>query len=68
MIKYLRNANSNYVLYNSPVDELKPFLSDKVSVHKVDFIEVQKLVKSFVEKKYSELTTFNFKPYPKMEF
>ena len=35
-IKYLKNAISEYVLFTSPVNEIKPFLSDKVSMHKID--------------------------------
>jgi len=62
-IKYLKNAYTNYILYNSPVDDLKPFLSEKVSLHTLDFKEVQKLVKHFVSQRYNELTTFNFEPF-----
>lgn len=61
-IKYLKNADTNYILYNSPVDELKPFLSDKVSKHKVDYIEIQRLVKQFINKRYEELTMVDFEP------
>ncbi|MBQ8522631.1 MAG: hypothetical protein IJ458_03080 [Clostridia bacterium] len=62
-IKYLRHAKSNYILYNSPVDELKPFLSDKVSAHNVNYIELQKLVKQFVDLRYIELTNCDFDKY-----
>ena len=61
-VKFLRYANSNYILYNSPVTELKPFLSDKVSLHKVDYVELQTLVKYFVNLRYDELNNFNFEP------
>ena len=59
-IKYLQYAGSNYVLFNSPVNELKPFLSDKVSLHQVNYIELQKLVEQFVDVKYCELNNFEF--------
>ena len=62
-IKYLKHANSEYVLFNTPVADLKPFLSDKVSVHKVNYVELQKLVEQFVNLRYSELTDTNFEPY-----
>ncbi len=62
-IKYLNNASSNYILYNSPVPELKPFLSERVSAHTINYKELQKLVRQFVELRYTELTTFNFEPY-----
>ena len=62
-IKYLQYAGSNYVLFNSPVSELKPFLSDKVSLHQVNYIELQKLVEQFVDVKYCELNNFNFEPF-----
>lgn len=62
-IKYLKNADIDYVLFNSPVVELKPFLSDKVNIHKVNHIELQNLVRQFVGLKHSELTTFDFEPF-----
>ncbi len=61
-IKYLKWAKTEYVLYNSPVQELKPFLSEKVSVHNVNFVEIEKLAKQFVNYRYNELTDTNFKP------
>lgn len=62
-IKYLKNANVDYVLFNSPVSELKPFLSDKVSLHKVNFKELQRLVCQFVDLRHKELTEVNFEPF-----
>ena len=62
-IKYLNKANSNYVLFNSPVVELKPFLSEKVSTHIVDYKQVQKLATQFVDLRCEELTKTDFEPY-----
>ncbi len=62
-IKYLQYANSEYILFDSPVSELKPFLSEKVSVHKVDYPTVQSIVKKIVDLRYKELTTGEFEPY-----
>lgn len=62
-IKYLSKAQSNYVLYNSPVEEIKPFLTNKVSLHTIDYKELQVLVKRFIDIKYQELTTFGFEDY-----
>ena len=60
--KYLNYARSNYVLYNSPVTEIKPFLTDKVSDHRIDYVVIQKLIRHFVDLRYKELTTFDFEP------
>ncbi|MBQ3502443.1 MAG: hypothetical protein IJA72_02150, partial [Clostridia bacterium] len=57
-VKYLKHANVEYVLFNSPVNELKPFLSDKVSTHKLNAKELAKLVKQFVNTKCEELNNF----------
>ena len=62
-IKYLAYAKSNFVLYNSPVEELKPFITDKVSLHTVEYNPIQRLVRQFAEVKYREQTTFNFNDY-----
>ena len=62
-VKYLQNAYTNYILYNSPVVELKPFLSDKVSTHKVNCLELEKLITQFVNLRYSELTESNFSDF-----
>ena len=61
-IKYLKHAKTNYILFNSPVDDLKPFLSDKVAEHNVDTNAIQQLVYHLVNLQYKELTTFNFEP------
>lgn len=61
-IKYLNHANTNYILYNSPVSELKPFLSDKVSSHQANYKEIQKLAKQFLDCNYSELNNFELPP------
>lgn len=58
-VKYLKHSNVEYVLFNSPVPELKPFLSEKVSLHKVNVPELQKLVRQFANLKYEELNNFN---------
>lgn len=57
-IKYLKHINVDYVLFNSPVPELKPFLSDKVSAHKVKVAELDSLLKQFVQLRYKELNNF----------
>ena len=62
-IKYLKNADTQYILYNSPVRDLKPFLSDKVSIHKVDYKQIQQLLKQYIQVKLNELTTFEFEPH-----
>lgn len=62
-IKYLKNADVDYVLFNSPVSELKPFLSDKVSVHKVNYQELQHLVRQFVNLRHRELTEVEFERF-----
>jgi len=62
-IKYLKYASIDYILYDSPVNELKPFLSDKVSVHNVDFKTLQNIVKKFIDLRYAELTQNNFEEY-----
>ncbi len=62
-IKYLKNAISNYVLFTSPVNEIKPFLSDKVSCHKVNVDDINTIFEMFVNLKHSELTAFNFEEY-----
>lgn len=58
-VKYLKNAKSNYVLYNSPVEDIKPFLTDEVSIHTIDYVEIQKLIRQFVDFKYAELNNFD---------
>lgn len=60
--KYLKHADANYILYNSPVDELKPFLSDKVSTYQAEVEQIQKLVYKLIDKQYEELTVSNFEP------
>lgn len=62
-IKYLNNAISDYVLFTSPVNEIKPFLSDKVSLHKVDINDITTIFEMFINLKHSELTAFNFEEY-----
>ena len=62
-IKYLQYADSEYVLFDSPAKELKPFLSEKVSAHKVNYQVVQSIVKKLVDLRYHELTTGEFEPY-----
>ena len=62
-IKYLNNAISYYVLFTSPVNEIKPFLSDKVSLHKVDVEDITTIFEMFVKLKHNELTTFEFEEY-----
>lgn len=59
----LKYAKSNYILYNSPVTELKPFLSDKVSEHQIDYNQINILIKQFIDCRYAELNDFNFKGY-----
>lgn len=67
-IKYLKNAITNYVLFTSPVNDIKPFLSDEVSLHKVDVEDINQIFKMFINLKHKELTTFNFEEYtPKFE-
>ncbi len=62
-IKYLQHINSEYILFNTPVDDLKPFLSEKVTKHVVDFKAIQILIKRFVELRHDEFSYFNFEPY-----
>lgn len=62
-VEYLKDAKSCYILYNSPVAELKPFLSDKVSEHNVNVTELQNLIKHYLNLHYTELNDFNFEPF-----
>lgn len=61
--KYLRYARSNYILYNSPVEDLKPFLSQEVSEHTIDYTQVQKLINQFINVRHAELTETKFSAY-----
>ena len=61
-IRGLRYSKSNYILFNSPVDELKPFLSDKVAEHNINTCALITLLKHFTSFKYKELNTFGFEP------
>ena len=62
-VQYLKNADVDHILYNSPVSDLKPFLSDKVSIHKVNCLELEKLIRQFVGLRYNELTKVDFEPF-----
>ena len=62
-IKYLQFAVSEYVLFDSPVSELKPFLSEKVGCHKANHNTIQSIVQKFVDLRHAELTASNFEPY-----
>lgn len=57
-VNKLKYANSEYILFNSPVLELKPFLSDKVSIHKVNVEAIQVLISQFVDMRNCELNDF----------
>ena len=61
--KYLKYARSNYILYNSPVDDLKPFLSEEVSEHTIDYTQIQTLIKQYISVRYTELTKVDFEDY-----
>lgn len=65
--KYLKYARSNYILYNSPVHDLKPFLSKKVTEHTIDYTQLQTILKQYINVRYSELIQTDFEPY-KPEF
>ena len=54
--KYLKYAKSNYILYNSPVEDLKPFLSKEVSEHTIDYTQIQTLIRQYISVRYAELT------------
>ncbi len=57
-IKYLKNASIDHILFNSPVRDLKPFMSNKVTMHKLNIKELSKLVKQFIDTKCEELNYF----------
>ena len=59
-VKYLRDATIDYILFNPPVDDIKPFLTDKVTAHQLDVLELYKLIDNFVVKRHNELINKNF--------
>ena len=61
--KYLQYARSNYILYNSPVDDLKPFLSKEVSEHTIDYTQIQTLISQYISVRYAELMQTDFAPF-----
>lgn len=61
--KYLKYARSNYILYNSPVEDLKPFLSKEVSEHTIDYTQIQQVIKQYINVRYAELTQAEFESY-----
>ncbi len=62
-VKYLRNATIDYVLFNPPVDDIKPFLSDKVTSHTLDMLQLHNLITNFVNKRHNELIADEFESY-----
>lgn len=62
-IKYLKNAETDRVLFDSPVSDIKPFLSDKVSNHLVQIEELSQIVKKFVAERDAELYKLDFEEY-----
>ena len=61
--KYLKYARSNYILYNSPVDDLKPFLSKEVSEHTIDYTQIQTLISQYISVRYAELMQTDYDAY-----
>lgn len=61
-VKYLNGAKIDYVLFNPPVDDIKPFLSDKVSTHELDSMQLHKLITNFINKHHAESVNDNFEP------
>ncbi len=61
-IDYLKCATIDYILFNPPVEDIKPFLSDKVTTHAVNINEIKTLVKHYNNKHYQELVNDDFEP------
>lgn len=61
--KYLKNAITERVLFNSPVEDIKPFLSDKVSKHLVQIDVLNEIIARFVAERDNELYKLDFEEY-----
>ena len=61
-IKYLKSAYTEYILFNSPVADLKPFISDKVSVHFANPDAISEIVTQYIMLRKNELTNTDFEP------
>lgn len=61
--KYLKNALSKQVLFNSPVADIKPFLSEEVTVHTMRADVLEEVLANMVQMRTEELGQLDFDPY-----
>lgn len=61
--QFLKNARSERVLFNSQVDEIVPFMSDKVSPHFVIVDVLNDIIVKLVELNTNELGQLEFEQY-----
>lgn len=66
--KFLKDAISERVLFDSQVEEIKPFLSEQVSPHIIHIKTLNDVVVKLVEYRTNELAQLNFEEYyPKFD-
>lgn len=61
--KYLNDALSKIALFDSPVEEIKPFLSDEVNPHFIKVDTLNAVIAKLVEVRTEELSQLNFEEY-----